>query len=99
MCGEHDLEPLPADEFVLDTPRVRAFVEDARALIARAAGGADATAALKPLFAALLADPAWLPLELQRDAPASGMGGGIGQWLIYRAADRSLCLFSLVVPA
>ncbi|MEO8453022.1 MAG: hypothetical protein ABI647_24745, partial [Gemmatimonadota bacterium] len=28
----------------------------------------------------------------------SGMGGGIGQWLLYRSADRSLCLFSLVVP-
>ena len=27
------------------------------------------------------------------------MGGGIGQWLLYRAADRSLCLFSLVVPS
>ena len=26
------------------------------------------------------------------------MGGGIGQWLLYRAADRSLSLFSLVVP-
>jgi predicted metal-dependent enzyme (double-stranded beta helix superfamily) len=26
------------------------------------------------------------------------MGGGIGQWLLFRAADRSLCLFSLVVP-
>jgi predicted metal-dependent enzyme (double-stranded beta helix superfamily) len=26
------------------------------------------------------------------------MGGGIGQWLIFRAADRSLALFSLVVP-
>ena len=26
------------------------------------------------------------------------MGGGIGQWLIFRAADRSLSLFSLVVP-
>ena len=25
------------------------------------------------------------------------MGGGIGQWLLFRAADRSLCLFSLVV--
>ena len=27
------------------------------------------------------------------------MGGGIGQWLLFRAADRSLSLFSLVVPA
>ena len=26
------------------------------------------------------------------------MGGGIGQWLIFRSADRDLCLFSLVVP-
>jgi predicted metal-dependent enzyme (double-stranded beta helix superfamily) len=26
------------------------------------------------------------------------MGGGIGQWLLFRAADRSLSLFSLVVP-
>ena len=27
------------------------------------------------------------------------MGGGIGQWLIFRSADRDLCLFSLVVPS
>jgi predicted metal-dependent enzyme (double-stranded beta helix superfamily) len=27
------------------------------------------------------------------------MGGGIGQWLLFRSADRSLCLFSLVVPS
>ncbi len=26
------------------------------------------------------------------------MGKGIGQWLLFRAADRSLSLFSLVVP-
>ena len=26
------------------------------------------------------------------------MGGGIGQWLLFRAADRSLSLFALVVP-
>jgi predicted metal-dependent enzyme (double-stranded beta helix superfamily) len=26
------------------------------------------------------------------------MGGGIGQWLLYRAGDRSLSLFALVVP-
>ena len=27
------------------------------------------------------------------------MGGGIGQWLLYRADDGSLSLFSLVVPS
>jgi 3-mercaptopropionate dioxygenase len=30
---------------------------------------------------------------------AGGMGGGIGQYALYRADDGSLCLFSLVVPA
>ncbi len=38
-------------------------------------------------------------LEYPRAAPESGMGGGIGQWLLFRAGDRSLTLFSLVVPA
>ena len=47
----------------------------------------------------LLADPDWLPAEYRADAPESGMGGGIGQWLLFRAEDGSLSLFSLVVPA
>jgi predicted metal-dependent enzyme (double-stranded beta helix superfamily) len=29
---------------------------------------------------------------------ASGMGGGIGQWALYRSKDGSLSLFALVVP-
>ena len=100
MCDLHDTLPhLDADEFVLDTPFVRAFVADVRARIAAAGGPAEACDALTTPFAELLADRDWLPEEYQRDAPASGMGGGIGQWLLFRAADRSLCLFSLVVPA
>jgi predicted metal-dependent enzyme (double-stranded beta helix superfamily) len=103
MCDLHDAlhaggGHLVEDEFVLDTPRVRAFVSRVRELIAGAAGPAEACAAITPLFAELMTDRTWLPEEYQRDAPDSGMGGGIGQWLLYRAADRSLCLFSLVVP-
>jgi len=86
------------DEYVLDTPRVRELVRDVRAVVDRAAGPREACTALEPLFRDLLADETWLPAEYQRDAPAGGMGGGIGQWLLYRAGDRSLCLFSLVVP-
>ena len=93
------LPPLEADEYVLDTPRVRDFVARVRELIERADSPAAACEALGPLFADLLADGEWLPDEYARDAPESGMGGGIGQWLLFRAADRSLCLFSLVVPA
>jgi 3-mercaptopropionate dioxygenase len=87
-----------ADEFVLDTPVTRAFIASARAAIAVAASPEEACDAVRPGFGELLADPAWLPLRYQESAVESGMGGGIGQWLLFRAADRSLSLFSLVVP-
>jgi 3-mercaptopropionate dioxygenase len=89
---------MPADEYLLDTPTVRAFVAGVRADIAAARSPADACEAIRPRFAALLADPAWLPAVYQEGDPDSGMGGGIGQWLLFRAGDRSLSLFSLVVP-
>ena len=91
-------KPLPGDEYVLDTVRVRRFVAGVRAEIARAGSPRDACELISPLFARLLPDRRWLPPEYQEPAAESGMGGGIGQWLLYRAADRSLCLFSLVVP-
>jgi 3-mercaptopropionate dioxygenase len=87
------------DEYVLDTPTVRGFIASARAAIAAASSPADACDAIRPAFARLLEDPDWLAPEYRRDAPESGMGGGIGQWLLFRAGDRSLTLFSLVVPA
>jgi len=86
------------DEYILDTPVVREFVADVRAAIAAAGSPAEACDVIRPRFAELLADPDWLPARYQEGDPGSGMGGGIGQWLLFRAADRSLCLFSLVVP-
>ena len=101
---------MSGDEFVLDTPTVRGFVADVERLIAAARSPEEACEAIRPRFAKLLADPDWLP-DVYRDAPipdpttppptgsrTSGMGGGIGQWLLYRAGDGSLSLFSLVVP-
>jgi predicted metal-dependent enzyme (double-stranded beta helix superfamily) len=85
-------------EFVLDTPVVRAFVADVQVAIATAASAEAACDAIRPRFAELLDDPDWLPAEFQAPAPESGMGGGIGQWLLCRADDGSLSLFSLVVP-
>ncbi len=87
------------DQYVLDTPAVRALVSTARDSIRAAPSPRDACAAIRPHFASLLADPDWLPDEYRADAPESGMGGGIGQWLLFRAADGSLSLFSLVVPS
>jgi 3-mercaptopropionate dioxygenase len=85
-------------EFVLDTPVVWAFVDGAGVAIAGASSPESACEAIKPRFAELLSDPDWLPAQYQAAVEDSGMGGGIGQWLLYRAGDGSLSLFSLVVP-
>jgi predicted metal-dependent enzyme (double-stranded beta helix superfamily) len=86
------------DEYLLDTPTVRSFVAGVRRAIADADSPARACEAVQPQFAALLADPDWLPPAFQAPNPDSGMGGGIGQWLLFRAGDRALTLFALVVP-
>jgi 3-mercaptopropionate dioxygenase len=102
MCEFHGdppaLPPLGEDEYLVDSARVRAFIAGVRERIARAGAPARACELLSPLFADLLADRDWLPAPYQAPAAESGMGGGIGQWLLFRAADRSLSLFSLVVP-
>jgi 3-mercaptopropionate dioxygenase len=99
VCDFHDALPLLAeDEYVLDTPLVREFVGAVRALIDAASSPDQACGLIEPLFERLLADRGWLPGRYQQPAAESGMGGGIGQWLLFRAADRSLSLFSLVVP-
>jgi predicted metal-dependent enzyme (double-stranded beta helix superfamily) len=85
-------------EYVLDTAQVRAFIDGVRREIAAASSPADACERIRPGFAELLADPDWLPHAFREPAPESGMGGGIGQWSLYRAGDGSLSLFSLVVP-
>jgi 3-mercaptopropionate dioxygenase len=87
------------DEYLLDTPVVRDFVAGVRAAIEDSGSPAQACEAIRPSFARLLADPGWLPERFQEGDPESGMGGGIGQWLLFRAEDRSLSLFSLVVPS
>jgi 3-mercaptopropionate dioxygenase len=102
MCDvldEHVLEPLEHDEWVLDTPLIRGFVGGVRAAIERSDSATEAVRVVEPGFRELLTSHDWLPRRFQEDAPESGMGGGIGQWLLYRAGDGSLSLFSLVVPA
>lgn len=92
------MRQMPGDEYVLDNPTVRSFVTSVRETVARSGSPAEAVEAIRPAFSALLADDAWLPEEYRSPAPESGMGGGIGQWLLFRSADRDLSLFALVVP-
>jgi len=86
-------------EFHVDSPLLHALVAHARDVVSRRLAPADGCELIRPRFAELLAADGWLPDRFQAPAPESGMGGGIGQWLLYRAGDGSLSLFSLVVPA
>ncbi|HEX2910894.1 MAG TPA: cysteine dioxygenase family protein [Chloroflexia bacterium] len=89
----------PQDEFFLDTPTMRNFIAGVRQVLASEKDVSAGLDKLQPSFAALLADQTWLPAEFVAPNPASGMGGAIGTWLLFRAADHSLSLFSLVVPS
>ena len=88
----------PTDEFVLDAPRLRRFIDGVNAVRHAEAEPRAIIAAIRPLFADLLADKDWLPQRYQEPAEGSGMGSGIGTWLLYRAGDGGLALSALVVP-
>lgn len=85
--------------FLVDTPEIRALVDETMRLRTSIVDDATRVEALRPAFAALLAANDWLPDSCAQPDLQSCMGGGIGQYALYRAEDQSLCLFSLVVPA
>lgn len=93
------LEPLAADQWFVDSPDLREFVALAKEIISHTAHNrAETLNALEPHFAALLKKENWLPENFAQPNPNSGLGGGIGQWLLYRSQERSLIIFSLVIP-
>ena len=85
--------------FLVDTPEIRALIDETHRQVAHADDPVKRVEALKPAFARLLAAEGWLPDTFARPDEKSRMGEGIGQYALYRAEDGSLCLFSLVVPA
>jgi predicted metal-dependent enzyme (double-stranded beta helix superfamily) len=87
-----------AEEYLADAAVLRLFIDTVKDVIASVESPAAATRRLRAPFARLLADRAWLPETFRVAADASGMGGGIGQYLLYRSADRTVTLFSLVIP-
>jgi predicted metal-dependent enzyme (double-stranded beta helix superfamily) len=86
------------DEYVLDNPRLRSFIEAVKAIRLANDDPETVIAEIRPHFAELLADSTWLPELYQGPFEGSGMGSGIGSWLLYRTTDGSLALSSLVVP-
>ena len=99
MCdfGKHD-DHHGHFGFLVDTPEIRGLIAETRRLTEAIAETSSRLEALKPAFSALLASNGWLPDQYARPDWESGMGGGIGQYALYRAEDGSLCLFSLVIP-
>lgn len=85
--------------FIVDVPEIRALIDETRRLCREIREDAARVDALRPAFSRLLSADGWLPDEFARPDTTSGMGGGIGQYALYRDEAGELCLFSLVVPA
>lgn len=99
MTNETILEPLQEDQWFIDSPELRSFVATVQEISALTTPNrTEALATLKLYFTQLLAQPNWLPEQFTEPNPESAMGGGIGQWLLYRSKERSLTVFSLVIP-
>ena len=101
MCdmGNHHDHGHEGFGFLVDTPEIRDLIAETRRITQTISIDADRAAALRPAFAKLLGSDGWLPEACARPDETSRMGGGIGQYALYRAVDRSLTLFSLLVPA
>ena len=85
--------------FLVDVPDIRALIAETERVKRDIPDNAARVEALRPAFARLLAADNWLPDAFAQPDTTSGMGGGIGQYALYRDAGGALCLFSLVVPA
>jgi 3-mercaptopropionate dioxygenase len=85
--------------YLVDTPEIRALIDEVRRVSETIRADGDRVTALRPAFAKLLAADGWLPDACARPDENSRMGGGIAQYALYRAENGSLCLFALVVPA
>ncbi|MEZ5421186.1 MAG: cysteine dioxygenase family protein [Vicinamibacterales bacterium] len=99
MCDFGQAHDHQAFGYLVDTPEIRRLIDETRRLTREIADTPARVEALKPAFATLLAADGWLPDAYGAPDATSGMGGGIGQYALYRAEDGSLTLFSLVIPA
>jgi len=84
--------------YIVDVPQIRALIDETRRLTSTIRDHAARVEALRPAFRQLLDAEGWLPDQFAQPDATSGMGGGIGQYALYRDEAGSLCLFSLVVP-
>lgn len=86
------------DEWLLDNGEMRRFIGVVNQVRKMERNPRKIVAQIRPTFEALLHHPTWLPGSFQELSEESGMGGGIGMWLLYRAGDGGLAFSALVVP-
>jgi 3-mercaptopropionate dioxygenase len=100
MCdfGPHRNDEANGFGFLVDAPEIRSLIFETRRLTEAIDDTPARLEALRPAFAKLLAADDWLPKPYSEPDFTSAMGGGIGQYALYRAENGSLCLFSLVIP-
>jgi predicted metal-dependent enzyme (double-stranded beta helix superfamily) len=98
MCVPTKTPPTGTDEWYVDSPAMRQFIEKVDDIRVVYNDSSKVVDEIRPYFRKLLADSTWLPAEYMEPKEGSGMGGGIGMWLLYRAGDGSLAFSSLVVP-
>ena len=100
MCTFENAAPTATgeDEWIVDNPGMRSFIEAVKAIRTSTDDQRAILDGIRPHFERLLADHSWLPESYQETFEGSGMGGGIGMWLLYRSGDGSLAFSSLVVP-
>ncbi len=88
-----------SDEFICDTPEVRSFIAQVKAILERDGSVAEKLVAIRPHFSRMMECPTWLPDEFRRTPEVGGMGAGIANWLLYRDTNGTLSLAALVLPS
>ncbi len=86
-------------EYYVESEHLRLFVEAAEHIRRSVSDPRVAVNQISPHLKTLLQQQDWCPQRFTAPAPGSGMGSGIGTWLLYRAHDGGLAFSSLVVPS
>ncbi len=99
MCVVITAPPTGRDEWYVDSPRMRAFINKVDEIRGSTSDTATIVKWIEPHLAELMRDPDWLPQEFAEPKEDSGMGSGSVCGCSTRAGDGSLAFSSLVVPA
>lgn len=91
--------PIQNDTYYVQSPVLRTFMDKAQRVVAEEPDRSRTVQLLRPVFGELLNDHGWLPEGFTQPDPTGGMGEGVGNYLIFRSANRDLTLMSLVLPS